>query len=147
MHDPSLLWITIPTVLIVSAYYARKWYNARQLRVHGIGKGGSCASLSQWLTLMPLTAPGFQTNVRKVRITPEIAARLQRGENVSPQEIARATAEADEGKQEPYNPLAGRGIVEEVQLGEKQKESAGQVNEWLPESITNPKKRSKGKKR
>ncbi|KAH0586481.1 hypothetical protein H2248_007713 [Termitomyces sp. 'cryptogamus'] len=131
MHDPSLLWITIPTVLIVSAYYARKWYNARQLRVHGIGKG----------------APGFQTNVRKVRITPEIAARLQRGENVSPQEIARATAEADEGKQEPYNPLAGRGIVEEVQLGEKQKESAGQVNEWLPESITNPKKRSKGKKR
>ncbi|KAG6879820.1 hypothetical protein C0992_011103 [Termitomyces sp. T32_za158] len=128
MDDPSLLWITIPAVLIISAYYARKWYNARQLTVYGIGKG----------------APGFQTNVRKVRVTPEIAARLQRGEQVSPEEIARAAAEAeaDDGTQEPYNSLAGRGVVEEVQLGKEQ-----EVNEWLPESIKNPNKRSKGKKR
>lgn len=63
---------------------------------------------------------------------------------MSPEEIARAAAEAeaDEGTQEPYNSLAGRGVVEEVQLGKDQ-----EVNEWLPESIKNPKKRSKGKKR
>ncbi|KAG6899686.1 hypothetical protein C0993_007947 [Termitomyces sp. T159_Od127] len=73
---------------------------------------------------MAFTAPGFQTNVRKVRITPEIAARLRRGEEVSPEEIARAAA-ADE--QEPYNSLAGRGVVEEVQLGQE-------ANEWLPET-------------
>ncbi|EEB98874.1 hypothetical protein MPER_01543, partial [Moniliophthora perniciosa FA553] len=47
-----------------AAWFARKWYLARRLKVHGIGKG----------------APGFQTNVRRVRITPEIAARLRREE-------------------------------------------------------------------
>ncbi|KAF9014361.1 hypothetical protein BDZ89DRAFT_1142397 [Hymenopellis radicata] len=73
---PSLWWIVIPPALLISAYFARKWYLARRLRVHGIGKG----------------APGFQTGVRRVRVTPEIAARIQRGEEVSPEEIAASIA-------------------------------------------------------
>ncbi|GLB45541.1 hypothetical protein LshimejAT787_2301010 [Lyophyllum shimeji] len=132
---PSMLWVTIPPVLLVSAYFIRKWYLARRLRLYGIGKG----------------APGFQTNVRSVRVTPEIAARIRRGEHVSPEEIARAAAEAEKedarGTPPPrLNSLAGRGVVEEVQLqpSDEQKEP---VNEWLPESITGPKKRAKGKKR
>ena len=31
---------SIPTVLLVSAYMVRRWYVARRLRLHGIGKGG-----------------------------------------------------------------------------------------------------------
>ncbi|KAG6849922.1 hypothetical protein H0H93_003633 [Arthromyces matolae] len=136
MHDddhPSILWITIPTVFLISAYYARKWYKARQLRLYGIGKG----------------APGFQTNVRQVRVTPEIAARIRRGEDVSPEEIARAAASESiaNNESQPYNPLAGRGVVEEVQLGQTIASSTTTDNEWLPESITSPKKRGKGKKR
>ncbi|KAF8073477.1 hypothetical protein FPV67DRAFT_1666249 [Lyophyllum atratum] len=135
-HDdyPSMLWVTIPPIFLLSAYFVRKWYLARQLRLYGIGKG----------------APGFQTNVRRVRVTPEIAARIRRGENVSPEEIARAAAQAEEdearGTTPPprVNSLAGRGVLEERQLEEKDSDSA---NEWLPESITGPKKRSKGKKR
>ncbi|KAG6831330.1 hypothetical protein H0H92_011245 [Tricholoma furcatifolium] len=128
--DNDLLWITVPTVLLIAGFYARKWYKARQLRLYGIGKG----------------APGFQTNVRRVRVTPEIAERIRRGEDVSPEEIARAAAkaEAEESEAPAYNSLAGRGVVEEVQLGETQ---SSNTNEWLPENITNPKKRGKGKKR
>ncbi|KAG6888737.1 hypothetical protein C0995_006389 [Termitomyces sp. Mi166 len=131
MHD--VLWITP----------ASQPFSLSQLTTHANGTNSESTALAKALTLMTLTAPGFQTSVRRVRITPEIAARIQRGEEVSPEEIARAAAEAEanEGtEQEPYNPLAGRGVVEEVRLGEER-------NEWLPESITNPKKRSKGKKR
>ncbi|KAG5640654.1 hypothetical protein DXG03_007656 [Asterophora parasitica] len=133
---PSLLWIVIPPVLLVSAFYIRKWYQARRLRLYGIGKG----------------APGFQTNVRRVRVTPEIAARIRRGETVSPDEIAQAAAEAEangngnEEEDPPRNSLAGRGVVEERRL-DQDKSEPGPVNEWLPESITAPKKRAKGKKR
>ncbi|GAW01038.1 hypothetical protein LENED_002608 [Lentinula edodes] len=63
---PSLLWVIIPPVIFLSAYFTRKWYLARRLRLHGIGKG----------------APGFQTNVRRIRVTPEIAARIRRGEEL-----------------------------------------------------------------
>lgn len=31
---------SIPPVLLISAYFARKWYLARRLRLYGIGKGG-----------------------------------------------------------------------------------------------------------
>lgn len=121
---PSLLWITIPPILLLSAWFARKWYKAYQLKTHGIGKG----------------APGFQTNVRRIRVTPEIAARIRRGEEVSPEEIAAASALAEQEnrsdtprQEEPRNPTTP--------------ESATLVNEWLPESVTTPKKRGKGRKK
>ncbi|KAG6853825.1 hypothetical protein C0991_001071 [Blastosporella zonata] len=130
------------------------WYKARQLRLYGIGKGGQQQSPSFQFTLPNnLTAPGFQTNVRRVRVTPEIAARIRRGENVSPDEIARAAKEAEEREPPPspppFNSLAGRGVVEEVQLQQETEteREERERNEWLPESITTPKKRSKGKKR
>ncbi|KAH6911791.1 hypothetical protein BKA70DRAFT_1268510 [Coprinopsis sp. MPI-PUGE-AT-0042] len=56
-YPNSMLWVAVPSVLLVSAYFIRRWYKSYQLRVYGIGRG----------------AKGFQTNVGKVRITPEIA--------------------------------------------------------------------------
>ncbi|KAJ7134506.1 hypothetical protein C8R44DRAFT_870133 [Mycena epipterygia] len=131
--QPSLLWITIPTVLLISGYFARKWYLARRLRLHGIGKG----------------APGFQTNVRKIRVPPELMARIRRGEDVSPDEIAAASARMDaeerEGSTTPA-PLPQSKKTEEPKPVAKDTPSEP-VNEWLPEGITAPKKRSKGKKK
>ncbi|CAK5284299.1 unnamed protein product [Mycena citricolor] len=135
---PSLLWIAIPSVLLLSGFLARKWYLQRRLRVHGIGKG----------------APGFQTNVRRVRVTPEIMARIQRGEDVSPEEIAAASARMDaEERGETVAPLPAKS---ETSRPSKTKSSTAAIakdsetdsaNEWLPESITAPKKRTKGKRK
>ncbi|KAJ7857630.1 hypothetical protein B0H14DRAFT_2750574 [Mycena olivaceomarginata] len=132
-EPPSLLWITIPSVLLISGYFVRKWYLARRLRVHGIGKG----------------APGFQTGVRKIRVSPEIMARIRAGEDVSPDEIAAASArmDAEERGEVPLPQLKptesrttkAKAVEEEV--------PSDPVNEWLPEGITGPKKRSKGKKK
>ncbi|KAF9446372.1 hypothetical protein P691DRAFT_804021 [Macrolepiota fuliginosa MF-IS2] len=126
---PSLLWVTIPSVLILSAYFANKWYKKYKLKKYGIGKG----------------APGFQTNVRQLRVTPEIAERLRRGEYVSAEEIAAAAARADEeAKKRPPQGVVevGFGPRETTETKEEQP-----VNEWLPENITNPKKRGKAKRR
>ena len=123
---PSVLWITVPTVLLISAYFVRKWYLARKLRLYGIGKG----------------APGFQTGVKRIRVTPEIAARIRRGEEVSPEEIARAAAEAELSE--------ARRVPDETPVPRDEKESEAKseaVNEWLPENITTPKKKAKGKRR
>lgn len=93
-------------------------------------------------------APGFQTNVKRIRITPDIAARIRRGEDVSPEEIAEAAARAeamhrrdqDSGSSILDRPL----LVERVEKpAESDRESA---NEWLPESITKPKKRGKARR-
>ncbi|KAJ6508976.1 hypothetical protein C8R45DRAFT_969469 [Mycena sanguinolenta] len=131
---PSLLWIAIPSVLLVSGYFIRKWYLARRLRVHGIGKG----------------APGFQTSVRKIRVPPELMARIRAGEDVSPDEIAAASArmEAEE---------RGESVPEPISKGKKTESKtkpkavvdvpSDSANEWLPEGITAPKKRAKGKKK
>jgi len=133
-ENPSLLWITIPSVLLISGYFVRKWYLARRLRVHGIGKG----------------APGFQTNVRKIRVPPELMARIRRGEDVSPDEIAAASArmEAEErdGPAPSTDPIPQSRKTESKPkpVAETPSDSA---NEWLPEGITTPKKRSKGKKK
>jgi hypothetical protein len=81
-------------------------------------------------------APGFQTSVRQIRVTPEIAARLRRGEQVSPEEIAEASARADKEKREPV-----------IEINEEKSSQSEPVNEWLPDSITNPQKRGKAKKR
>ncbi|PPQ66968.1 hypothetical protein CVT26_009999 [Gymnopilus dilepis] len=138
---PSLLWITLPPVLLVSAYYVRKWYLARRLKLYGIGKG----------------APGFQTGVRRVRVTPEIAARIRRGEEVTPEEIEAASRAADEeeerqklspsSKPAPSPVGLPRGVIEERDdrhlINRKENEID---NEWLPESITKPAKRKKGRR-
>ncbi|CAA7268450.1 unnamed protein product [Cyclocybe aegerita] len=150
---PSLLWITIPPILLLSAYYVREWYLARRLRLHGIGKG----------------APGFQTGVRRVRITPDVAARIRRGEDVSPEEIEAASRKADqeEEAQKQFRSSSSananisgglpRGVIEErddrhlLDSGESRPTEATKpqetaVNEWLPESITRPTKRKKGRR-
>lgn len=137
-------------MFLVSAYYVRKWYLARRLRLYGIGKG----------------AAGFQTNVKRVRVTPEIAARIRRGEDVSPAEIEAASRAADaqeaaEAKASPNGgpPAAGqpfvgslpRGIIEErddrhLIARDDAEEAVSSSNEWLPESLTKPSKRRKGRK-
>ena len=93
---------------------------------------------------MESIAPGFQTSVKKIRITPDIAARIRRGEEVSPEEIAEASARAEKVQESPSlldrPPLVER--VEKVADSEKQS-----VNEWLPESITKPQKRGKARRR
>ncbi|KAL0578563.1 hypothetical protein V5O48_003413 [Marasmius crinis-equi] len=125
---PSLLWITIPPLLLVSAWFARKWYKSYQLKTHGIGKG----------------APGFQTNVRRIRVTPEIAARIRRGEAVSPEEIAAASALAEQQENQSsatsQDPPASVKHVQETS-------TTSSTNEWLPDSVTSPKRRGKGKKK
>ncbi|KAH8825303.1 hypothetical protein DL96DRAFT_175935 [Flagelloscypha sp. PMI_526] len=139
---PSLLWITIPPVVLISVFWIRKWYLARQLRLYGIGKG----------------AKGFQTNVRQVRITPEIRARIERGENVSAEEIAAA---AEKAAKEPKQSMPAMPFRDIVEVNESQgtggysslkdtKPSTTTTNvdnEWLPDSISQPKKRTKGKKK
>ncbi|KAF8962281.1 hypothetical protein BDZ97DRAFT_1920568 [Flammula alnicola] len=145
---PSLLLVAIPPVVLLSAYYVRKWYLARRLRLYGIGKG----------------AAGFQTNVRRVRVTPDIAARIRRGEDVSPAEIEAASRAADEreaaeGKSatngsaesnsQPFQGGLPRGIIEERDdrhLIKEEEETASSSNEWLPDSITKPSKRKKGRR-
>ena len=92
-----------------------------------------------------LTAQGFQTNVKQLRVTPAIAERLRRGEYVSAEEIAEAVARAElEAKERPP-----QGVVE-IGFGPRQDSARTKeepVNEWLPENITNPKKRGKAKRR
>ena len=82
-----------------------------------------------------VTAPGFQTSVAQIRVTPEIAARLRRGERVSPEEIAAASARGGEdrgsSKREPS-----------VDNNEKSTDS-----EAVKEGATKPKRRGKGRKK
>ncbi|KAF8333665.1 hypothetical protein F5887DRAFT_1139855 [Amanita rubescens] len=130
---PSLWWIIIPPVLLTAGYFARKWYLAWRLKKHGIGKG----------------APGFQTNVKKIRVIPDIAARIRRGEEVSPEEIAEAAARAEKmrrGDQDTSSSILDRPpLVERVEkLADSDKDSS--ANEWLPESVTKPKKRGKARR-
>ncbi|KAG7444231.1 uncharacterized protein BT62DRAFT_934411 [Guyanagaster necrorhizus] len=120
---PSLLWIVVPSVVLASAYFARKWYLARKLKVHGIGKG----------------APGFQTGVRRVRVTPDIATRIQRGEEVSPEEIAESIARAERE--------AENGLSSTVTPSKMTSPPAEPVNEWLPESLSRPKKQGKRRRK
>lgn len=91
------------------------------------------------------TAKGFQTNVKQLRVTPVVAERLRRGEYVSAEEIAEAVARAEEeAKERPP-----QGVIE-VGFGPRQASPRAKeepTNEWLPEHITNPKKRGKAKRR
>ena len=33
-------WLSIPPMVLLSAYFVRKWYLAKRLKLYGIGKGG-----------------------------------------------------------------------------------------------------------
>jgi hypothetical protein len=113
-----------------------------------LAKEVGCEPLFFHSLTLSLPAPGFQTNVRQLKITPEIAARLRRGEDVSPEEIAEAARKAELEPPRPLLPL--RDIVEINLTQQPQAEaekSAESTNEWLPENVTAPKKRSKGKKK
>src|SRR5260221_4894759 len=152
---------SVPSGLLISAYYVRKWYLARRLRIHGIGKGGEYlfGVLSLAMLIVPIyrdytltgTAPGFQTSVKKLRVTPEIAARIRRGEVVSPEEIDAAARKADlkSAAEGSGSGLAGLRVIEErddrhlINAGNKEEEV---VNEWLPESVSKPSRRKKGRK-
>jgi len=96
-------------------------------------------------------APGFQTSVRKVRVTPEIAARIRRGEEVSPDEIAKAAAEMEAREETERNGTTAT-VSEDSSPSTSSSRTATPAapvttNEWLPDSITNPKKRAKGKRK
>ncbi|KAF8513925.1 hypothetical protein BU17DRAFT_94963 [Hysterangium stoloniferum] len=120
---PSLAWVIVPIVLVPLGLYIRSRLAARKLARTGIGRG----------------APGFQTSVRKLAVTPEIAARLRAGEQVSPEEIAAATA------------AAGAKVTEERRSVEPVVVADDEENEWLPEGIRQAKtggtKSRKSKKR
>ena len=114
------------------------------------------------MSTYPALAPGFQTNVRRIRVTPEIAARIQRGEQVSAEEIEAASKKENEDEatsKSPSKETSNTGvntlpmrIIEErddrniINHNQKKKDDPVE-NEWLPDSITGPKKKGKGKKR
>ncbi len=86
-----------------------------------------------------LLAPGFQTGVRRVRVTPDIAARMQRGEEVSPKEIAESIARAE--REEKNGPPSTAAPTKTRSLPPEP------ANEWLPESLSSPKKQGKRRRK
>ncbi|KAF8598620.1 hypothetical protein BDV93DRAFT_609729 [Ceratobasidium sp. AG-I] len=133
--DPSLL--PVYGILAVSFYLVGKYVDQTYIRPPsktGFGKG----------------APGFMTNVRKVAITPELAERMRRGEEVTPEEIAAAQAEAAKN---PTVTIRRRDIVErddrptsdsddrepDTRGSKKARKTADtSENEWIPEGHTRP---------
>ena len=102
---------------------------------------------------MTLTAPGFQTNVRRVRITPEIATRIRRGEEVTPEEISGASRRAEVESSGERIPIMDDIEEKDDRLVVQEGEETEAVNEWLPESVTgrstgatNRRRKRKGKK-
>jgi hypothetical protein len=95
-------------------FFIRARLAARKLARTGIGRG----------------APGFQTNVRRIAVTPAIAARLHAGEQVSPEEISAAQAAM-------ASEAAGAVPVEEKEKAEKKEPSrtVAEDNEWLPDEL------------
>lgn len=98
-------------------FLVRSRLAARKLARTGIGRG----------------APGFQTSVRRIAVTPAIAARLRAGEQVSPEEIAAAQA--------AMTADAAGAMPAEERKDQKETTSNAAENEWLPEGL---KKASKG---
>ncbi|QRV72222.1 hypothetical protein RhiJN_15163 [Ceratobasidium sp. AG-Ba] len=133
--DPALL--PVYGLLAVTVYLVGRYVDQTYIRPPsktGFGKG----------------APGFMTNVRKVAITPELAERLRRGEEVSPEEIAAAQEEAAKN---PTVTLRRRDIVErddrpattddsdrepDTRGGKKRRGADPSENEWIPEGHTRP---------
>ncbi|KAJ7459709.1 hypothetical protein FB451DRAFT_556563 [Mycena latifolia] len=80
-------------------------------------------------------------------------ARIRRGEDVSPDEIAAASARMEaEEREGPTSPPESLPQSKKADSKPKPKPVVSEApsepaNEWLPEGITAPKKRSKGKKK
>jgi len=51
-------WLSIPPVILLSAYFVRKWYLARRLKLYGIGKGGELPNFHSYSWM---TVGGFST--------------------------------------------------------------------------------------
>ena len=115
----SLPLVAVPIVLVALAFspffgqskghggVTRKAYDPKT----GIGRG----------------APGFQTNVARVAIPPDLAARIRAGEEVSADEITQALEDVRKGT---YKPKAER-----------------EREEWLPAGTSNSTKQRKTAKR
>ncbi|PWN50349.1 hypothetical protein IE53DRAFT_315964, partial [Violaceomyces palustris] len=78
-------------------------------------------------------APGFQTGVKKLQVTPEIAARLRNGENVSQEEMEESLKRFQESK-------ATQGMTTAINKSRNQvkKEKMVQDNEWLSHLSSSP---------
>jgi hypothetical protein len=100
--------ISLPALYV----YVSRTLAARKLAKTGIGKG----------------APGFLTGVKRVAVPPEIAARIQRGEYVSPEEIAACQQPAD-SVAAPSSPDG----TPEAKITPSA--PAEEENEWLPENL------------
>jgi hypothetical protein len=110
-------------------FYVRRVLAARKLARTGIGKG----------------APGFITaGTRRLAVTPELAARLRRGETVTPEEIEAAqkaaAAYADGG-------ASSSSASATPDMPTETSRSTAAENEWLPDNLKNTTKRKpKGKR-
>jgi len=93
-------------------------------------------------------APSFITNTRQIKVTPEIAARLRRGEQVSPEEIdvavkaaeavlsgaAPSAAEISPAKPSPKKTkVVKRKVPSRQPAPAKVEDPKEAVNEWIPE--------------
>ncbi|KAF9518931.1 hypothetical protein BS47DRAFT_1337829 [Hydnum rufescens UP504] len=93
-------------------------------------------------------APGFITNTRQIKVTPEIAARLRRGEQVSPEEIDVAVKAAEAAlsgaapsavEVSPTKPSPKKTKVVKRKVSSRQpapvkvEDPKEAVNEWIPE--------------
>lgn len=109
---------------------------------------------------------GFITNTRKLKVTPEIAARLRRGEQVSPEEIDAAVRAAEAKTATAETPVTNTDTERESDSTprrmtrsamkkkasntpskhiEESKSAESSANEWIPETHLKktPQRRSK----
>ncbi|CAH7685926.1 hypothetical protein BY996DRAFT_4584358 [Phakopsora pachyrhizi] len=107
---PIYISVAIPFLIIFkyifSTYFSRQDDRRKKLFEQGIGRG----------------VDGFQTSVRKVSVPIEIIERIRRGEDVSAEEITRAT-------QQQQN----------IGTTTSHEKSKGIDQDWLPNSSLNQK--------
>lgn len=104
---PIALVLLAPLAFLVHRHLSAR-RRATLLKEKGIGRG----------------AAGFQTNVRRIQVPPEIAARIRRGEQVSAEEI---TAAQERMQQQQEGKEAATGTATDV------KTKASKVDDdWLP---------------
>ncbi|PWZ01926.1 hypothetical protein BCV70DRAFT_157528 [Testicularia cyperi] len=93
MHSPKITNDSIPSVLvplvILGAISSRFFGSSKKSK----GKGSYTGKYDP-STGLGRGAPGFQTGVKRMAVTPEIAARMRAGEQVSAEEIEAAVAKA-----------------------------------------------------
>ncbi|SPO23447.1 uncharacterized protein UTRI_02126 [Ustilago trichophora] len=87
-------WILIPSVLVPLIIVG-----AVASRFFGTGKRGGYTGKYDPKTGLGRGAPGFQTGVKRMAVTPEIAARMRAGEQVTAEEIEAAVAKAQSQSQ------------------------------------------------